>query len=51
MSISKAFTTNKNNPKVRTVMGKVNKIKMGFTKILSNANIAATTSEVVKFTT
>jgi hypothetical protein len=37
-----ALITNKNNPRVKKVTGSVKKIKMGFTKILSNPKTIAT---------
>lgn len=43
--------TNKNNPSVRKVIGKVNNTKIGFTKILSNPKTIATKSAVVKLAT
>ncbi len=46
-----AFMTNKNNPKVKMVTGKVKMIKIGFTKKLSNANTMATVNAVVNSST
>lgn len=46
--IIKAFTTNKNNPKVKIVTGKVNSTKIGFTNKLSNPKTTATTTDVPK---
>lgn len=43
--------TNKNNPSVKKVIGKVNNTKIGFTKILSNPKTIATKSAVVKLAT
>ncbi len=40
--------TSKNKPNVTIVIGKVNKMRIGFTKILSNPKTTATISEVVK---
>jgi|GEM_PF-5379415 hypothetical protein len=42
-----ALMTNKNNPRVMIVAGKVRNTKIGFTKIFNKANTAATISEVV----
>lgn len=41
-----AFITKRNNPKVRIVIGKVNKIIIGLTKKLSKAKTMATVSAV-----
>jgi hypothetical protein len=46
-----ALMTNKNNPKVTSVTGKVSKIKIGFTNALSNPKTTATINEVVKLAT
>jgi hypothetical protein len=43
--------TSKNKPNVTIVMGKVNKMRMGFIKMLSNPRTTATISEVVKVST
>lgn len=45
-SIIKPFTTNKNNPKVTIVKGKVSNTMMGLIKILSSDNTTATTIAV-----
>lgn len=45
-NIIKPFTTNKNNPKVTIVKGKVNNTMMGLIKILSNPKTTATTIAV-----
>lgn len=47
----KALITNKNNPNVRMVIGKVRIIKMGFKMAFKNANTAATIIAVVKLIT
>lgn len=44
----KAFITNKNIPRVKIVMGKVNKIINGFTIALSKASISEKTIAVKK---
>lgn len=44
----KALITNKNNPKVTKVIGKVNITKMGLIKILSSPRTTATIKAVVK---
>lgn len=49
--IIKALMTNKNNPSVKKVIGKVNNTKIGFIKILSNPKTIATKSDVVKLAT
>lgn len=41
-----AFITNKNKPRVKNVIGKVNKTNIGLTKKLSKANTTATFNEV-----
>ncbi len=46
-----ALITNKNNPSVKTVTGKVNKINIGFTKIFNNPKTIATIIEVPKLST
>ena len=46
-----ALITNKNNPKVTKVMGKVRKIKMGFTYTFINTNSVDTTMAIGKFFT
>jgi len=46
-----AFITNKNNPKVKIVIGNVNKTRMGFTKKLSKAKTMATDKAVVNSST
>ena len=46
--IIKAFTTNKNKPNVRIVIGKVNIIKSGFTNTFKTARTTATINGVVK---
>ncbi len=43
--------TSKNKPNVTIVMGKVNKMRMGFIKMLSNPRTTATISDVVKVST
>lgn len=43
--------TNRNNPSVKKVIGKVNKTKIGLIKILSNPKTIATKSDVVKLAT
>ena len=43
--------TSKNKPNVTIVMGKVNKIRIGFIKMLSNPRTTATISDVVKVST
>ena len=43
--------TNKNKPNVTIVIGKVNKIRMGFIKMLSSPSTMATISDVVKVST
>ena len=45
--IIKAFTTNKNNPKVRIVIGKVKIINIGFTNTFNIARTKATINGVV----
>ena len=50
-NIIKAFTTNKNNPKVTIVKGKVNNTIIGFIKILSNPKTTATITAVPKLAT
>lgn len=49
--IMDAFITNKNNPKVKIVIGNVNKTRMGFTKKLSKAKTMATDKAVVNSST
>lgn len=49
--IIKAFTTNKNKPKVKIVTGKVKSTKIGFTNKLSKPKTIATTIEVAKLAT
>jgi len=44
-----ALITSKNKPKVISVIGKVNRIRIGFIKMLSSPRTTATISEVVKF--
>ena len=44
--IIKAFTTNRNNPKVTIVKGKVNKTIIGLMKILRSPNTTATSIAV-----
>ena len=46
-----ALITNKNNPKVNTVTGKVNNTKTGFTKKLSKPKTMATVNAVVNSST
>lgn len=46
-----ALITNKNNPKVKIVIGSVNKTKIGFTKKLSKAKTIATDNAVVNSST
>ena len=41
-AIIAALITNRNNPKVKTVKGKVNKTNMGFTKTFNNPKTIAT---------
>ena len=43
--------TSKNKPNVTIVMGKVNKMRIGFIKMLSNPRTTATISDVVKVST
>ena len=43
--------TNKNNPKVISVTGKVSKIKIGFTNAFSNPKTTATINDVTKLAT
>lgn len=43
-----ALITNKNNPKVTMVNGKVNNTNIGFMKILSNPRTTATSNAVTK---
>lgn len=45
-NITRPLTTNKNNPKVTIVKGKVNNTIMGLIKILSSAKTTATTIAV-----
>jgi len=47
-SIIKAFTTNKNKPNVRIVIGKVKIIRSGFTNTFKTAKTRATINGVVK---
>jgi hypothetical protein len=49
--INKALITRRNNPKVNTVTGRVNKTRIGFTNIFSNPSTIATIIDVVKFST
>ena len=49
--IIKPLMTNKNNPSVKKVIGKVNKTKIGLIKILSKPKTMATKSAVVKLAT
>jgi hypothetical protein len=49
--INKALITSRNNPKVNTVTGRVNKTRIGFTNIFSNPSTIATIIDVVKFST
>ena len=44
-----AFITKRNNPKVKIVMGSVNKTIIGLTKKLSNASTTATAKAVVNW--
>ena len=46
-----ALITSKNKPKVNTVTGRVNKTRIGFTKIFNNPSTTATMIEVVKLLT
>jgi hypothetical protein len=46
-----ALITNKNNPSVKIVTGKVNKINIGFTKMFNNPKTIATIIEVPKLST
>jgi hypothetical protein len=46
-----ALITSRNKPKVNTVTGSVNKIRIGFTKTFNNPKTIATIIEVVKFST
>jgi len=46
-----ALITSKNNPKVKSVTGRVNRTRIGFTKIFSKPKTTATIIEVVKFST
>jgi hypothetical protein len=46
-SIIRAFITNRNRPKVTTVIGKVNTINMGFTNTFNIAKTNATMIAVV----
>ena len=46
-----ALMTSKNKPNVKTVTGKVNNTKIGFTKKFNNANTTATVSAVVNLST
>jgi len=48
IKIIRALITRRKRPKVSTVTGSVKISKIGFTKILSNAKIAATTRAVKK---
>lgn len=43
--------TSKNKPNVTIVMGKVNKMRIGFIKMLSKPSTTATISDVVKVST
>ena len=43
--------TSKNKPNVTMVIGKVNRMRIGFIKMLSNPRTTATISEVVKLAT
>ena len=43
--------TNKNNPSVKKVIGRVNNTKIGFTKKLSNPKTMATVNAVVNSST
>jgi hypothetical protein len=49
--IIKALITNKNNPKVTIVTGKVKNTKMGLINVLSNPKTTATSIEVTKLET
>jgi hypothetical protein len=49
--IISALITNKNNPKVTIVTGKVKKTKIGLIKVLSNPKTIATNIEVIKLET
>ena len=49
--IIKPLMTNKNNPSVKKVIGKVNKTKIGLTKAFNNPKTIATKSAVVKLAT
>jgi hypothetical protein len=49
--IINALMTNKNNPKVKIVIGSVNKIKTGLTNRFNNPKTMATIMEVAKFAT
>jgi hypothetical protein len=44
--ITRAFITKRNNPNVRIVMGKVNRISSGFKKVSSKASTKAKTRAV-----
>lgn len=46
-----ALITNKNKPSVKIVTGKVNKIKIGFTKMFNKPKTIATIIEVPKLST
>jgi hypothetical protein len=45
---TRAFTTNKNKPRVRMVTGKVSRIKTGFRKMFKIASTTANTKAVQK---
>jgi hypothetical protein len=49
--IIKALITSRNNPKVSSVTGRVNKIKRGLIKTLSKLKTTATITDVVKLAT
>ena len=49
--IINALITNKNNPKVKMVAGKVNITNIGFINILSNPKTTATIKAVLKLAT
>jgi hypothetical protein len=49
--INNALITRRNKPKVNTVTGRVNKTRIGFTKIFNNPSTTATMIEVVKLST
>ena len=46
-----AFITNRNNPRVKMVTGKVNNTKIGFTKKFSKPKTMATVNAVVNSST